>query len=88
MFRYLTHLRNVATQAMANDVFDIAKAVAYSGMLMLFPALLVITTALALLPEGSRLAGEMLSLLSSASNENAYFGGRVTLADLASCCSW
>src|ERR1700691_3710692 len=53
MFRFLTHLRNTATQAMANDVFDIAKAVAYSGMLMLFPAMLVVTTLLARVPEGT-----------------------------------
>jgi membrane protein len=57
MFRFLTHLRNTATQAMANDVFDIAKAVAYSGMLMLFPAMLVVTTLLARVPEGTNLVG-------------------------------
>jgi membrane protein len=57
MLRFLTHLRNVATQAMANDVFDIAKAVAYSGMLMLFPAMLVVTTLLAQVPEGTNLIG-------------------------------
>jgi membrane protein len=57
MFRFLTHLRNVVVQALANDVFNTAKATAYSGMLMLFPALLVITTLLAQVPEGTTLVG-------------------------------
>ena len=57
--RYLAHLRDAAVQALADDVFNTAKAVAYSGMLLLFPALLVITTVLALVPEGSTLVGEI-----------------------------
>jgi membrane protein len=61
MFRFLVHLRNAALQALANDVFNTAKAAAYSGMLMLFPALLVGTTLLAQVPEGPTLAGEIRS---------------------------
>jgi membrane protein len=57
MIRLLAHLRNAAMQAMANDVFNTAKAVAYSGMLLLFPALLVLTTLLAQVPQGSTLVG-------------------------------
>jgi membrane protein len=57
MLRFLTHLRNVAVQALTNDVFNTAKAAAYSGMLMLFPALLVITTLLAQVPQGTTLVG-------------------------------
>jgi membrane protein len=57
MFRFLAHLRNAAVQALANDVFNAAKAVAYSGMLLLFPSLLVVTTLLAQVPEGSTLVG-------------------------------
>ena len=57
MLRFLPHLRNAAVQAMANDVFNTAKAVAYSGMLLLFPALLVVTTLLAQVPEGKSLVG-------------------------------
>jgi membrane protein len=57
MFRSLTHLRNAAAQALANDVFNTAKAVAYSGMLLLFPALLLVTTLLAQVPEGTTLVG-------------------------------
>jgi membrane protein len=57
MLRFLKHLRNAGMQALANDVFNTAKAAAYSGMLMLFPALLVVTTLLAQVPEGSTLVG-------------------------------
>jgi membrane protein len=57
MFRFLAQLRNVGVQALAHDLFNTAKAVAYSGMLMLFPALLVVTTLGAQLPEGGTLVG-------------------------------
>ncbi len=57
MLRFLAHLRNAAVQAMAHDVFNTAKAAAYSGMLMMFPALLVLTTLLAQVPEGTSLVG-------------------------------
>jgi membrane protein len=48
--RFARALRVAVWQASQNDVLDIAKATAYSGMLMLFPAFLVITTLLALVP--------------------------------------
>jgi membrane protein len=59
MVRLLSQLRTAAIQALANDVFNTAKAAAYSGMLMLFPALLVITTLLAQVPQGTTLVGEI-----------------------------
>ena len=59
MIRTIAHFRSVGVQALANDVFNTAKAVAYSGMLMLFPALLVISTLLAQVPEGTTLVGEI-----------------------------
>ena len=43
--------------AFEHDMLNTAKAAAYSGMLMLFPALLVITTLLAQVPEGTSLVG-------------------------------
>jgi membrane protein len=46
-------LRAALWQAAQNDVLDTAKATAYSGMLMLFPAFLVLTTLLALIPAGN-----------------------------------
>ena len=57
MFRSLLHFRNAAAQALTNDLFNTAKAVAYSGILLLFPALLVVTTLLAQVPEGGSLVG-------------------------------
>jgi len=56
---FLRSLRSAAWQAMGNDVLDIAKAAAYSGMLMLFPAFLVLTTMLALVPAGNNLLSEL-----------------------------
>jgi membrane protein len=44
-------------------VFNTAKATAYSGMLFSFPAVVVITTLLALVPEGTTLVGEVRSAL-------------------------
>ncbi|HEX4322207.1 MAG TPA: YihY/virulence factor BrkB family protein [Acidobacteriaceae bacterium] len=58
-FAHVAHiartLRTAIWQAMQNDVLDTAKATAYSGMLMLFPAFLVITTLLAVVPTGDSL---------------------------------
>jgi membrane protein len=50
--RYARALRLAIWQAFQNSALDTAKATAYSGMLMLFPAFLVITTMLALVPAG------------------------------------
>ena len=54
----LGKFRRALWLALAHDVLNTAKASAYSGMLMLFPALVVLTTALAFVPAGSSLAGE------------------------------
>jgi membrane protein len=59
MKAFLLKLGNAVGQALANDVFNTAKAAAYSGMLMMFPALLVVTTLLAQVPEGTTLVGEI-----------------------------
>lgn len=59
MARILPHIRKAFWLAMDHDVFNTAKAAAYSGMLFFFPAVLVLTALLALVPEGSSLVGEM-----------------------------
>ncbi len=59
MPRALRHIRRTLWLALDHDVFNSAKAAAYSGMLCFFPALLVLTTALASVPEGSSLVGEL-----------------------------
>lgn len=59
MVRYIATFRTALWQALAHDVLNTAKATAYSGMLMLFPALVVLTTLLALVPEGTTFTGEL-----------------------------
>ncbi len=51
--------RKVIWLALEHDVLNTAKAAAYSGMLMLFPALVVLTALLAQVPKGSSLVGEI-----------------------------
>src|SRR5271154_4374076 len=55
------NLRVAVWQSVQGDSLDIAKAAAYSGMLMLFPAFLVLTTILALVPAGYSLLDELRS---------------------------
>jgi membrane protein len=57
--RILRNIPKTLWRALDDDVFNTAKAAAYSGMLCFFPAVLVITTLLAQVPEGSSLVGEM-----------------------------
>lgn len=52
---YARALRIALLRALRNEVMDTAKATAYSGMLMIFPAFLVLTTVLALIPSGNTL---------------------------------
>jgi membrane protein len=59
MSRLLRHLRNALWLALEHDVLNTAKAAAYSGMLMLFPALLVLTALLAQVSDGTSLVGEV-----------------------------
>jgi len=59
MTRILDHLRKALWLALDHDVLNTAKAAAYSGMLMLFPALVVLTALLAQVPEGTTLVGEI-----------------------------
>jgi len=61
MSRVLIKIRKAILQAFEHDAFNTAKAAAYSGMLMLFPALLVLTTLLAQVQAGPTLMGEIRS---------------------------
>jgi len=51
-------LRKAILLAIQHDVLNTAKAAAYSGMLMLFPTMVVVTTLLAIVPEGASMMGE------------------------------
>jgi membrane protein len=53
----VTYLRKALWLALDHDVLNTAKAAAYSGMLMLFPTVLIFTTLLAQVPEGTNLVG-------------------------------
>ncbi len=59
MRRIVGHLRETVVQALQHDVLNTAKAAAYSGILMLFPALLLFTTGLAVMPEGNTLLDQV-----------------------------
>lgn len=63
MSRYFARIREALYAAFAHDVVNTAKAAAYSGMLMFFPALLVLTTVVAKVEEGSLLTGESRAVL-------------------------
>ena len=63
MSRYFSRVREALFHAFAHDVVNTAKAAAYSGMLMFFPALLVITTLVAQVEEGPSLVGETRTVL-------------------------
>jgi membrane protein len=63
MSRYLARIREALYLAYAHDVVNTSKAAAYSGMLMFFPALLVITTLVAQVEEGPSLIGETRAVL-------------------------
>ena len=63
MPRILIHFRKALVLALDHDMFGVAKAAAYSGMLFSFPAILVVTTLLARVPQGTTLEGEVRSSL-------------------------
>ena len=57
MRKFFIHIRKALWLALDHDVLNTAKAAAYSGMLMLFPTVLVFATLLAQVPEGGNLVG-------------------------------
>ena len=61
MTQFFRHFRKALWLALEHDVLNTAKAAAYSGMLELFPALVVLTALLAQVPQGTSLVGEIRS---------------------------
>jgi membrane protein len=59
MLRQIAYLRSALIRALDHDVFNTSKAVAYSGMLCFFPAVLVLTTLMARVEEGPSIIGVM-----------------------------
>ena len=82
MLRPLQQLRRATLHALSHDVLTLARAAAYSAILGLFPALLVVTTVVALVPQGDTLMGEIRSALADFLPGNAidaiqdYFNSR------------
>jgi membrane protein len=62
MKRYFGIVRKAVLEALSHDIVNTAKAAAYSGILTLFPAMLVITTLVAQVQEGSTMLGELRTL--------------------------
>jgi membrane protein len=62
MKRLIARIRAAVLHALEHDVVNTSKAAAYSGMLMLFPAMLVMTTLIAQVQEGSHLLGGFRAL--------------------------
>ena len=92
MARILAQIRKALLLALDHDMFGVAKAAAYSGMLFSFPAVLVLTTLLAQVPEGTSMVGEVRSsldqflpagsmdLLQSALETNHFYSTKVLLS--------
>jgi membrane protein len=59
MDRFIRQIKKAVWQSLGHNVLNTAKATAYSGMLMLFPSVVVLATLLAQVPEGTSLAGEI-----------------------------
>ena len=59
MVAFFQKFRKALWLAVEHDVLNTAKASAYSGMLMLFPTMVVITALLGTVPEGTTLADEI-----------------------------
>jgi membrane protein len=57
--RLVNQFRKALLLAFDHDVLNTAKAAAYSGMLMLFPTMVVVTALLALVPEGTTMLGQI-----------------------------
>jgi len=92
---FFPKLREVLWQALAHDVVNTAKAAAYSGVLMFFPSLLVVTTLAAQVEAGPSLVGETrmvfrqflpadtLSLVQSSILAHQFHSGRIILSATA-----
>ena len=63
MLRLFVHLRKALVNSLDHDVLGTAKAAAYSAILCVFPALLVLTALIALTPDSNSLRGEVRAAL-------------------------
>ena len=59
MKRFIAQGKKISREVFSHDMFNASKGAAYSAMLMLFPAILVITTLLSQVQEGANAMGEL-----------------------------
>jgi len=62
MKRLFVQIRQAVREVFTHDLFNVAKGAAYSAMLTMFPAILVITTLLSQVQEGTTLMGELRAM--------------------------
>jgi membrane protein len=65
MVRVFVHLRRAVWSAFGHSAFSMAKAAAYSAILSIFPALLVVTTLFAMMPAGDDIRGVIRGALAT-----------------------
>jgi membrane protein len=65
MVRVFVHFRRAVWSAFGHSAFSMAKAAAYSAILSIFPALLVVTTLFAMMPAGDDLRGVIRGALAT-----------------------
>lgn len=65
MLRVVQHLRRAMWSAFGHSAFSMAKAAAYSAILSIFPALLVVTTLFAMMPAGDDVRGVIRGALAT-----------------------
>jgi membrane protein len=63
MLRMFEHLRRAIWSSFGHSAFSMAKAAAYSAMLSVFPALVVVTTLFAVMPSGDNIRGVLRAAL-------------------------
>ncbi|HEX4036761.1 MAG TPA: YihY/virulence factor BrkB family protein [Acidobacteriaceae bacterium] len=63
MLRIVQHLRRAVWSALGHNAITMAKAAAYSAILSLFPAMLVVTTLFAVTPSGDSVGGVLRAAL-------------------------
>lgn len=63
MLRIFQHLRRAVWSALGHNAITMAKAAAYSAILSLFPAMLVVTTMFAVTPSGDSIGGVIRAAL-------------------------
>jgi membrane protein len=71
--RWVGFFRKALWLSFEHDMLNTAKAAAYSGMLMLFPTMVVVTALLAFVPEGPSMLGQIRAAFMNVLPADTYF---------------